>query len=187
MPAYTTNILEISSKNHNNDEILNFLEKHLDKDDCFDFNTLIPEPDNIDDCPNKYNLNINSTRIHNKKTLHNPLFSDDDGKDWFNWYEWRCDNWNTKWNACGPQFLDYKKIKERDVYSELHLLFYTAWNVPEPVVIELFRMHPELDITWEYHDDGKGVYGSYFKLFKDDELYHTYHKLNPADEEIIQL
>lgn len=187
MPTYTLNILEIRSENKDTNEILNFLDKHLDKDDCFDFNTIIPEPDKIEDCPKEYDLNINSTFINNKKTLHNPSSPDYDGKDWFNWYEWRCDNWNTKWNACGQQFIDYNKIKEKNVYSELHLIFYTAWNVPEPIVIELFRMHPELDIKWSYHDTSKGIWGSYFKIFKDDELYHTYHELNPAVEITIQL
>ena len=184
MPNYVTNILEIYSEKKNNQEIIDFLDEHV-KDNYFDFNTIIPEPKTEDECPKIYNLNIYNDNFNNVTTLHPP---DSDNK-WFNWYEWRIDHWNTKWNSCGTQYIDYEKILKEGVTisKPLIIVFDTAWHQPEPVILKLFQLHPELHIQWTYYSTENGKSGSYFKLFKEDEVVHSKYNLCCYGEDIFDV
>jgi len=184
MPNYVKNIIEIYSEKRDNTEIINFLEKHV-QDNIFDFNTIIPEPETEKNCPKKYNLNYHSNALNNKASLHPP----DSENDWFNWYEWRKDFWNTKWNSCGLQLFDHEKILEENigVSTPLIIVFDTAWYQPEPVILKLFQMHPELNITWTYYSTENMKSGSYFKLFHDNEIIHSKYNLKGYGEDIFDV
>lgn len=58
------------------------------------------------------------------------------------WYEWRCENWGTKWNCYDIQI-------EGDNVS-----FYTAWSPCSPIVKQLSVMFP--DVIFEYHYEESG-------------------------------
>lgn len=60
------------------------------------------------------------------------------------WYEWCNLNWDTKWNA-------YDFTGETDP-----LTFHTAWSDPLPVIQELSRQYPEIEITHEWADEDIG-------------------------------
>jgi hypothetical protein len=65
-----------------------------------------------------------------------------------NWYDWCCENWGSKWNACSPE------ITERclaDGYVEIR--FDTAWSVPMPVLEMMFTMFPNLSLIWTWQDE----------------------------------
>jgi hypothetical protein len=47
-----------------------------------------------------------------------------------NWYEWRCQHWGTKWNACDAEVTDNGD-------GSLHVKFDTAWSFPFPIVEKL--------------------------------------------------
>ena len=49
-----------------------------------------------------------------------------------NWYDWRCANWGTKWNACDS---DYDENSDT-----LH--FDTAWSIPEPIFAKITNDNP---------------------------------------------
>lgn len=61
------------------------------------------------------------------------------------WYDWRIANWGTKWNSyeCRP-------VGDDMVY------FCTAWNAPEPVIRELSRRHPGLEVRHRWADEERG-------------------------------
>lgn len=93
------------------------------------------------------------------------------------WYDWRCDNWGTKWNA-------YSNEQE----GEDTIIFETAWSNPEPVMLKLSEMYPEATIEhwWADEDmgsnDGHRVYrggeiveGDYHDSCSN-EAYETYMK-----------
>lgn len=61
-----------------------------------------------------------------------------------NWYEWRLQNWGTKWNAYEPF-----------CYGDDFMQFDTAWSYPEQVVRALAKAVPE-DWTWAYADEDLG-------------------------------
>ncbi len=56
-----------------------------------------------------------------------------------NRYEWRYQNWGTKWNA------------HRVMIDESCLRFETAWDTPRPIWIKLSEMFPDhvLEVYWE--------------------------------------
>lgn len=75
-----------------------------------------------------------------------PLGSKRDKYSERNWYDWRCKNWNTKWNALFNEDLFIQPmtpIKET-------LPFMTAWNPCYPVIQKLSEMFPEVYINYYF-------------------------------------
>lgn len=60
------------------------------------------------------------------------------------WYEWRIQNWGTKWNASSAEI------------AKGRLSFLTAWNAPKPVMEKLSGMFSTVSIrhTWADEDIG---------------------------------
>ena len=55
-----------------------------------------------------------------------------------NWYEWRCQHWGTKWNACDAEITDNGD-------GSLHVQFDTAWSFPFPIFEKLVGDFPTLN------------------------------------------
>lgn len=53
------------------------------------------------------------------------------------WYEWRCEHWGTKWNACDAEVRDNGD-------ASLHVKFDTAWSFPLPIFKKLVVDFPTL-------------------------------------------
>ena len=94
----------------------------------FDFNKLIPMPDNI------YKGNIGQK----ERELY--------GAD--NWYDWSIKNWGTKWNAWDVYY-DYGD-------KGATIAFQTAWDAPLPIYRELEKQYPDLHFSIEYADEDLG-------------------------------
>ena len=60
------------------------------------------------------------------------------------WYEWRIQNWGTKWNASGAEVLDG------------WLSFLTAWNAPKQILEKLSQMFPSITIHHVWADEDIG-------------------------------
>lgn len=63
------------------------------------------------------------------------------------WYEWCCNNWGTKWNACSCS-----KVNE----NSKTISFQTAWDTPLTVMEKLSEMFPSIEIQTEYADENIG-------------------------------
>jgi len=72
-----------------------------------------------------------------------------DGGDW---YEWRLDNWGTKWDI-------YDSNCDRIDANTLQLLFYTAWSPPTGIFDKLVDMG--YDVHARYLDEGWNYIGMY--------------------------
>lgn len=57
------------------------------------------------------------------------------------WYEWRSDNWGTKWNACDA------------AWSGDTLVFQTAWDAPWPIIDAIVSRFRSLDVIHEWADE----------------------------------
>lgn len=90
-----------------------------------DFDLIIPEPRFKTDCPKRYLAN---------KSSH---VEEDADRPWFNWYEWHCEYWDTKWNA----YDGYTKIGK----TQITLVFSTAWSFPYSVAKKLEKLGYPLD------------------------------------------
>lgn len=92
----------------------------------FDFNKIIPTPDDIFQGP----VGEEERKKYGKN----------------NWYDWDLSNWGTKWNAfC---------ITAHEGGSRYD--FQTAWSFPLPVLKELSKRFPKAKIVCRYADEDIG-------------------------------
>ena len=70
------------------------------------------------------------------------------------WYDWAVKYWGVKWN------IDPKNCQCDWEDTSVHFVFYTAWNPPEPVYNVLVEKFPNLEIDWEYEEEGMGFRGN---------------------------
>lgn len=64
-----------------------------------------------------------------------------------NWYDWRCDNWGTKWDACEP----YINESEPQCFS---VGFDSAWVPPTEWLRNIMDDYPNLEFELEYDEPG---------------------------------
>ncbi len=64
-----------------------------------------------------------------------------------NWYNWRCENWGTKWDAC-----------DSDIYDEdsdyICINFNTAWSPPTFWMLAATKKYPLLDFSNKVDEEG---------------------------------
>lgn len=68
----------------------------------------------------------------------------------FNWYDWRCDNWGTKWNAYESYLC--KSLDNKEVLIE----FQTAWNGVPYLIEKLVSSYPNLSFEYKFADEDTG-------------------------------
>ena len=68
------------------------------------------------------------------------------------WYDWRLENWGTKWDV-------YETQCTRINANTLQLYFYTAWSPPIPIFDKLVDMG--FEVNARYLDEGWGYIGEY--------------------------
>ena len=93
-------------------------------------------------------MNIDAELCHH--LIPEPL--DDNGESMEGWYDWRCDNWGTKWDIYSTQC-------SRMDDNTLVMSFDTAWSPPIPIFDKLVDMGFEVDAR--YLDEGWIYIGEY--------------------------
>ena len=68
------------------------------------------------------------------------------------WYDWRIQNWDTKWDA-------YDLTVDDDDPDQLEVSFNTAWSPPEAICNQLKEDYPDLSISWFYDEPGMEIAG----------------------------
>lgn len=68
------------------------------------------------------------------------------------WYEWRCENWGTKWNSYGGEETTVPE-SEGDAW-EFKIL--TAWSAPKEIYRALAKQNPDIQIYVKYADEDIG-------------------------------
>ena len=63
------------------------------------------------------------------------------------WYDWRLQNWDTKWDA-------YDVVVTDDDPDQLEVEFNTAWSPPEAVCSAIREQYPDLSVSWFYDEPG---------------------------------
>lgn len=102
------------------------------------------------------------------------------------WYDWRRENWGTKWNACDTIINDP---------SEANIYFNTAWSAPLPVLDALSKKYPEITFDYAFADEDTGqnagdmvirngeIIQGGFHENGSKEAYETYFSLWGRDDE----
>lgn len=79
------------------------------------------------------------------------------------WYEWRNENWGTKWNAANASITERAEDGTKISYS-----FETAWAPPIPVFFELSKQFPDVRICVASHLEYNPDDVEYF-VFENEE------------------
>ena len=69
------------------------------------------------------------------------------------WYDWRNQNWGTKWDAYSMT------IEESDLPHGFEVEFETAWCPPEEVCNAIREQFDDLSISWFYDEPGCEIAG----------------------------
>jgi hypothetical protein len=81
------------------------------------------------------------------------------------WYNWRVENWGTKWNAYDispdtfPEVLS--RIVEKDNNASILYSFTTAWSPPIPWVLKMSPNYPLLTFSLDYQEPSMDFCGIY--------------------------
>ena len=68
------------------------------------------------------------------------------------WYDWRVNNWDTKWDCYDVEITD-------DDPECLEVEFNTAWSPPEAICHALREQYPDVCISWFYDEPGCEIAG----------------------------
>jgi len=114
------------------------------KSRTIDFNTIIPEPKTPNDCHEKYILG------DDKKCREGIGLQEQDGKPWFNWYDWHMDNWGCKWNVMDGSRPDPDTV-----------IFETANTCPYPIIAKISKIAGDEILVLETTDLDGDMYRTY--------------------------
>ena len=142
MPNWTYNNLQFIGKTEDNVKQLKELLKSDDND--FDFNNIIPMPNELSDTVSGSENAKPDWQKKQSEKLKAKYGAD-------NWYDWSNNNWGTKWNACDVNVEQNKNV--------LNYTFDTAWDAPREIVRALEHMKEtilkDIRIDWNcVHEDG---------------------------------
>ena len=68
------------------------------------------------------------------------------------WYDWRIQNWDTKWDA-------YDVVVTDDDPENVEIEFNTAWSPPEAICNEIREQYPDVSVSWFYDEPGAEIAG----------------------------
>ena len=68
------------------------------------------------------------------------------------WYDWRVQNWDTKWDAYDVTVAD-------DDPECLEVEFNTAWSPPEAICNKIREDYPDVSVSWFYDEPGCEIAG----------------------------
>ena len=142
MPNWCDNRVEIYGDNP--DQIKEVKKTLASKQTCFDFNNIVPIPKELEGTtsPTPEPDSFEAKRLRKQH-----------GHD--NWYDWCCDNWDTKWNSAGAD------LTSDSNNSIIEYEFQTAWGPPIKVIEALREQYPDLNITAFYDEPGMEMAGYY--------------------------
>ena len=148
MPNHCYNRVTFYSSN---EEEVAKLKKIFEDEDCF--GQIIPEPDWANTPLMSKDV---SYWLHDKRGEVGELpvdgrFPSTDRQD-DRWYDWRLQNWDTKWDAYDVEILD-------DDPENLEIGFNTAWSPPEAICSQIREDYPDVSVSWFYDEPGCEIAG----------------------------
>ena len=135
------------------------LKKIFEDEECF--TQIIPEPDwhntplMSSDMP-KYDWNKAKGEVGElPQYVEDPwrrLVFKSTGHTDDRWYDWRLQNWDTKWDA-------YDVVVTDDDPESVEIEFNTAWSPPEAICTEIREQYPDVSVSWFYDEPGCEIAG----------------------------
>ena len=156
MPNHCQNRVTVYGSGNDTDETRAQIAKIKQMfEDEHTFTQVIPEPD-WDNLPLMFKEETVSRGIGNKignlgELPVNGRFQSTGRQD-DRWYNWRLQNWDTKWDAYDVEITD-------DDPDQLEVTFNTAWSPPEAVCHAMREQFPDLSVSWFYDEPGMEIAG----------------------------
>jgi len=195
MPNHVSHEVEFSGNQEKIDELFAFIKGETLKEDeqtHIDFEKIIPFPEELKGTcsptrivsQEEYNEWIrkrDNNELPQYERESKPItqkmsndFKTKYGHD--NWYDWKCDAWNTKWNA-------YSQRREGNV-----IFFDTAWSTPYPIFQKLSEIFPQVKIDVKFADEdfgyncGNYIYEEGIEVFEELPQGGTYEAYKFANK-----
>ena len=140
MPNHCHNMVTVYSANTHD---VAKIKQMFEDENCF--TQIIPEPD----WPNTPNKDGELPVKHEDPWL---TYRFSDGKVDDRWYDWRIQNWDTKWDC-------YDVVVTDEDPENTEIEFNTAWSPPEAICSALREQYPDVSITWFYDEPGMEIAG----------------------------
>ena len=149
MPNHCHNRVTIYGSGNDTDETRAQIAKikSIFEDEAI-FTHFIPEP-NWATTPNKDGEL--PTQPADDNPYHMPFFKSTGQSDQ-RWYDWRLQNWDTKWDA-------YEVSIDDDDPDQLEVSFETAWCPPDAICHAMREQYPDLSVSWFYDEPGCEIAG----------------------------
>ena len=136
------------------------IKQIFEDEDCF--GQIIPEPDWLNtplmssDMP-KYDWDKPKGKVGELPIMQTDRFGEvrrfqSTGELDDRWYDWRVQNWDTKWDA-------YDVVVTDDDPECTEIEFNTAWSPPEAICHALREQYPDVSISWFYDEPGCEIAG----------------------------
>ena len=84
-------------------------------------------------------------------SMYPPKFPDGTIDD--RWYNWRLQNWGTKWDAYEVE------IDDSELHYGFEVTFDTAWSPPEEICHAIKEQFDDVSVSWFYDEPGMEVAG----------------------------
>jgi hypothetical protein len=68
------------------------------------------------------------------------------------WYDWRLQNWDTKWDAYEVEVID-------EDHDCVEIQFETAWSPPTAICNQIREDFPDIAVSWFYDEPGCEIAG----------------------------
>ena len=68
------------------------------------------------------------------------------------WYDWRIQNWDTKWDC-------YDVVVTDDDIEQVEIEFNTAWSPPEAICNAIREQYEDVSVSWFYDEPGMEIAG----------------------------
>ena len=140
MPNHCHNSVTVYSANTHD---VAKIKQMFEDENCF--TQIIPEPD----WPNTPNDKGELPVKHEDPWL---TYRFADGKADDRWYDWRVQNWDTKWDCYDVEVTD-------DDPECTEIQVNTAWAPPEAICTALREQYPDVSISWCYDEPGCEIAG----------------------------
>ena len=118
------------------------------------FNDIFPQPDWKNTPNEKGELPVLVELKSPNGTVVHTTYEFPDGRNDDRWYDWRLQNWDTKWEASEVEI-------ELDDSEILRVTFDTAWSPPEGVMTKLREKFPDVTFQCFYDEPGCEIAGYY--------------------------
>ena len=119
------------------------IKQIFEDENCF--GQIIPEPD----WPNTPNKDGELPVKHEDPWL---TYRWSNGRQDDRWYDWRIQNWDTKWDC-------YDVVVTDDDPESVEVEFNTAWCPPEAICNEIREQYPDVSVSWFYDEPGCEIAG----------------------------